>query len=278
MKRISPELMGMKFSSYHKNLDMMKLLVSHKPFQKMVKEARRYLEIPEEGFTKKNSEKNKGWGDRLLERSDAMMDSPEFRRELQTIEQDRKNKKISGREARKRNEMLCFKIPLNYLHDMPRFIAAKFNVPEHFAMHIEWYIGNNSVTAPTSNFRGGALPPWKKWSDVRYLPVNIFAQLTDQDLQELKRYVAVWAKHLPKYKSVKNIDDKLTIEEWIENDRSHWDHAENDERGGYFRTTLDEFAKTAVDDGLLKGKSDGKQIYEIGRLMRDLRERRFGNK
>ncbi len=293
-KRMATGWLNGKFPSHRKNLDMMKLLISHKPFQEFVAEAREFLDIP----TDKNDKRHVGWGDCLLERSEAVLDSLEFQkserdanaeiekcrkvcyelsRDKNATAQDREKAQKDFDAAKLRRKMLNFKNPSYYLHEMPRYIAARFNAPEHFGWFIQQYILNGSINAPMSSFQGGAWPPGARSKDMRYVPVNVYAQLTDEDFEELKRYLTYWGKRrLAKFNPIKDIDNKLTIEQWVMGDRDHWDHAENNERGAYYHTTLDELAKTAIEQKLIKGKPDGKRIAEAARLLQELRDKRFG--
>ncbi len=295
-KRTAKGWLGGKFPSYKKNLDMMKLLVSHKPFQEFITEAREFLDIPDD----KSNEKRVGWGERLTERSEAILDSVDFQkseremdaeiergrkiyyelsRDKSATAHDREKAQKNLDDAKTRREMLNFKIPSYYFYEMPRYIAARFNVPEHFSQFIQVYIWDDTVNAPTSNFQGGAWPPGKRSKDMRYVPINVYAQLTDEDFGELKRYLSFWGqRRLSKFNPIKDIDNKLTIETWIAEkpEGAYLDFAENDERGGNVRSTLTDLAKDAVHEKLMKGKPDGKRVAEAARLLEELRDKRFG--
>ncbi len=254
--------------SNRKNLDNMKLLISYSEFQQAVKEARKYLDIPENGFNKDNPETIEQWTRKIDKRSDQMMESADFIRQLKMVREKLRGEEIGMHMAKKQSQLLHYKIPWNYLTNTSKFLTEKFNIPENYEYPIRQYIISNYINAPTSNFSGGEYPAWKRPKEIRYIPIKIYARLTDTDLKELKRHVDRYGKHLPKFQALKNIDKKLTIEQWFEN-RSKYDSAEDRD----YKTTTAEIA-----ENLFGNKKHAKKVYEVVREIKELRIRRFGKR
>ena len=265
MKKVrKSKLKGLRFSAYKKNMDMMRLLVSHNEFQKDVEDAREYLHIAPGGF-KENNQIEK-WTDELCRRSDEMIDSVDFNRKIRTIRDSFASGKLGHRMAQKQSRMVHFDIPVNYNTYNPQFLAEKYNLPEHFAENIRGYILTGSISAPLNNFTGGELPAWTLPKEVRYISLKIYAQLTDDELQDLKREIKLMGKHLPTLKPVKNLEQKLTLEQWF-TERTRLDEV----TGKEYVMSVGE-----ISENLLGTKKKKKKVYEATRELKKIRSKRFG--
>jgi len=256
----------LSFAAQKKNLDLMKLLVSDSEFQSIVKETRDYLNIPSDGFS--NDGAIKQWTHEMDQISDTMIDSKKFLVQEEKIRSKLQSKEIGMRIAREQSKLLYHKIPWNYLNNTDKFVVDKFNLPVHFTDSIKSYIIRGVITAPCNNFTGGEYPSWTLLSKVRYFPIKIYSKLTDTEFEDLKKYIKCLSEKLPKFKPLKNIDRRLTIEEWY-HDRVKFDIVEEKE----YTLTLSEIA-----ENLLRDKRLAKKIYDIVRELKELRERRFREK
>jgi len=255
----------LSFAAQKKNLDLMKLLVSDSEFQSIVKETRDYLHIPSDGF---NKEAITQWTHEMDQKSDAMLDSKNFLAQEEKIRSKLQSKEIGMRIASEQSKLLYHKIPWNYLNNTAKFVVDKFHLPIHFVDSVKLYIIRGTITAPCNNFGGGEYPPWTLLSKVRYFPIKFYAKLTDAEFEDLKKYIKCLSEKLPKFKPLKNIDRRLTIEEWY-HDRVKLDAVEQKE----YTQSLSEIA-----ENLLENKKLAKKIYDVVRELRELRERRFREK
>ncbi len=263
MKKKVPKAKS-RFSAAKKNMDIMRLLVSHKEFQKDVENARECLRIIPGGF-KEDSQIEK-WTDELYRRSDEIIDSPEFKRKLKTIRDNFTNGTLGHRMAQKQSRMVHFDIPVNYNTYHPQFLAETYNLPEHFAESIRRYILTGHISAPLNNFTGGEWPAWTSPKEVRYIPIKIYAQLTDDELQDLKREIELMGRHLPRLKPVKNLEQKITLEQWF-TERTRLDEV----AGREYVMSASEISKNVL--GTTKKK---KKVYEAARELKKMRTKRFG--
>lgn len=260
------KLVAVKFSAIKKNSDTMALLVSYPEFQKEVKEARDFLGIPKDAKWERN-EKVREWYHSLGTKSDEIMDSKPFNVQLKMIREKVARKEIGPIMTQKQSHLLHLKLPLNYLKFTPEFLTSKFNVPENFAEHIRQYIVRGTITAPSNNFSFGPYPPWTTSREVGHLPVKIYAQLSNEELQDLKKEIEIFGDKLPKLLPLKkDINKKLTLEEWYSN-RYKYDASEDKE----YKISVAEIAENVIGN-----KKKGKQVYEAVRELKKLRRKRFG--
>lgn len=251
--------------SAKKNRDNIKLLTSYPVFQAEVKLARAHLGIPEGGFA--DDDTSRAWQEAADKRMDEIMDSKEFNDQLRAIDGKRRSGEIGHRTAETQSALLHLKLPFNYLTHVSKFLTEKFDVPQNYSGFIRHYIlFNNSWPIPGSNFEVAFYAPELDSKKKRYVTVNIYARLDDDELRELKHQVEYWGARLPKFQALKNIDKKLTIEEWFTNRQRH-DAVEDRP----YRITPGEIA---LD--LLGSKRKGKQVYDAVRTLKTLRQRRFG--
>lgn len=253
-----------------KNLDNIKLLVSYPLFQKEVTSIREYLDIPAGGFGD-NYEKSKQWHEKILKLSDEISNTKSFFAQEDKIRQKLKNKEIEYRMAKKQMCLHWHKAPCNYLTDSVEFLTKKFNLPLHYDSFLRNYIISgtlNPIYMPLDNFTIGSFPGSVLLREVRYVPVTIYAKLTDVELADIKKAVNEFNENLPQFQPLKNIDDKLTLEEWFLN-REGFDELEQEK----YKTTAGEMAKETF--GSLN-KRNKKKIYDSIKELKELREKRFG--
>lgn len=265
-ERIGSGFFSYRKSSYQKNLDNLQLLFSYPEFQKDVLSARAFLEIPPGGL-QENAEKIREWYDRMIKKSDKMMNSSSFMEQERKINDPVKRKEIGLTMMEKQTALHYHRIPVNYLTNTSRFLTEKFHLPEHYADSIRAYIISNRVEVPTDNFMIGFSHP-KSLNQMGHLEIKVYAELTDDDLKEIKHRVKHWiGKRLPRFQALAGIDKKLEVEEWLA-DRTRQDTTVT---GETFRMTAKEIAQDVLGD-----KKKHKQVYEIPRQLKELRERRFG--
>jgi hypothetical protein len=268
-KKARPHRTGKSFNStYEKNLASMKLLVSYPAFQDEVETIRKKLGIREGGFDAKDGEALKKWYEDNIRKTDEILASSDFSQQVNAIFDKRDRKEINHRTARMQSELLHrLKLPTNYYVDAVKFLTQKYHMPKNYEEHIRKYILTNTISAPTKNFSIVIHEPKAPLSKMRYVPLEIYARLTDEDLKEIKQCVDEWiGERLPKFQTLKNIDRTLTIEQWQTN-RERYDAVEDTR----YKRTPDEISQELLGD-----KKQKKKLYEIPRQLRSLRERRFG--
>jgi len=253
------------FSAQKKNLDIMELLVSDYEFQSIVNETRNYLNIPTDGL---NNDSITKWTHEMDKRSDTMLESKNLLVQEEKIRSKLQSKEIGMRIASEQSKLLHHKIPWNYLNNTAKFVVDKFHLPIHFVDSIKLYITRGTITAPYNNFGSGEYPSRTLLSKVRYFPIKFYAKLTDAEFEDLKKYIKRLSTKLPKFRPLKDINKRLTIEKWY-HDRTKFDIVEEKE----YTLTLSEIA-----ENLLGNKKSAKKIYDVARELRELRERRFRGK
>ena len=253
-----------------KNLDNIKLLVSYPLFQKEVASIREYLDIPAGGFGD-NYEKSKQWHEKIDRLSDEISNTKSFFAQEDKIRQRLKNKEIGCRMAEKQMHLHWHKVPCNYLTDSVEFLTEKFNLPLHYDNLLRNYIISgtlNPIYMPLNNFTVGPFPGSVLLRDVRYVPIKIYAKLTDAELLDIKKAVNDFNKNLPQFQPLKNIDDKLTLEEWFLN-RERFDEVKQKK----YKMKAEEIAEEVFRRSDKKSK---KKIYDDIKELKELREKRFG--
>jgi len=252
-----------KNTPHKRNLETMTLLISDSRFQNIILEIRNHLGIPTGGFSK-NSKARK-WYEKIETESDKTLESrPLIFLEMKT-RRNFKQEKISKKMANKQLNLIYEKAPLNYLHNRTLFIIDKFHLPTNFENYIRIYIISGKISAPYSNYSIGPYPPGKSLIEIGHVPIKIYSRLTQKEINELKRLIDGFKEKLPKYKSIKNIDRNLKIEDWYEN-KERVDEAKR----STYRMSNSEIAKN-----LLRNSRDGKKIYDIQRDLKKTREERF---
>ncbi|GEM_PF-1870558 len=266
-KKISPLL---KPPSYRRNLDNMKLLVSDPEFQEIIKETRKKLDVPRDSFGVDASEETmKNWHELLDKKSSeaaALLEGQRIK-----IDEKVKSGEIAPRMANEQARLLYLKLPCNYLAHVPRFIIEKFNLPLHYEYYINRYIIFGAIDAPRLNFEFALMDSEEMSKTIKFgyrsLPINIYTQLTDDELKQLKRVIKREGKKLPKYQPLKNIDRNLKIEEWYEN--------KNVEKIDWASYKSYKIKNSEIAENLLGNRQKGKQIQDIVRDQKRIRDRRF---
>lgn len=253
--------------SHERNLGTMKLLVSYSDFQKIVVEMRNRLKIPTNGFLKEDIIDIRNWHNYLLVESDEVMASKSFLEQEKRIGQNFAAKAISRKMANKQMGLLYEKIPLNYLHNRIFFIIDKFNLPIHHRDYIKNHIIYGEIDAPSYNYSIGPYKPSESPKRARHIPITIYTRLDQKEVKELKRVIDMAGKNIPKYNVIGNIDKKLTIEEWYEN-REKIDEAD-------YNTY--KMSNAEIAENVLGSRRKGKEVYDIQKCIKALREKRFGN-
>lgn len=256
-----------KFPSLKKNKDNIKLLISYPAFQEEIKKARKFLEIPENGFKHDNKGSLNDWQDEMIKRSDAVISNPLFIQQRKDIWVKHRKNEIDYAMAKKQDRLISHKIPINYLTDICLFLTDKFNLPENYSAFIRGYILDNQIIVRTSNFSIIPLHENEKGRKVRHLIVEIYARLTDKDLLDFKRQTnEMIGNELPKYQELRDIDNKLTLENWVETRIKH-DEVNNID----YKMTNGEIA-----ENLFGNKNQSKKVNNTYRTIKKLRKSRFG--
>lgn len=266
-KKSSLKDISRQFPAYKNNLDTMKLLTTSTLFQKVVKDTRDFLEIPEKGMIRDNKT-IKEWTEKMIQCSDEKIESRELNEHLQDIYKKVESKEIDKRTAEKQSKLLHNEIPINYLTDAIDFILDQFNLPLNFKDSIRCYIMFNEISAPLTNFSVGPWPAGtKSISNLSYLPITIYAKLTDKELRQIKEQTrSILADKLPKYKEIKNIDQKMKLDAW----NRHKEKLDAVEQKSY-TTTAKEISKD-----ILKSSKHVQKVYDSTRTLQKLRKKRFG--
>lgn len=272
-KRISQKKTGsdeLFFAGLQKNKDNMRLLISYPEFQKDIAEARQRLDIPADGFPPEGGNEDvKEWMDHLYNKTDEMMDHPDFLLPLREIGRKFEQKELSRRAADKESKLLHLMLPINYFTHIPKFLCDKYHVPKNYSDYVQRYMIFGIVNAPPNNFTlgpwtDGSLLPWES----TYVPINIYSRLTDEEWRDLRREVERMGKKLPSFQPLKNIETKITIEQWF-NDREKTDLVEMTT----YKMRAAEIAKELLGD-----EKDAPKVYEAVREVRELRKKRFGKR
>lgn len=255
-----------KFPSLKKNEDNIKLLISYPEFQEKIKQVRKYLNIPENGFENGSNNLEK-WENEMAEISEKMMNDSKFQQQIKMIWQKQRRGEVSLVMARKQSYLIHDKIPINYFSNRCLFLTDKFGLPENYSDFIRGYILDGRTTVRTSNFTIMPFYKDKGGRTVRHLTVEIYARLTDRDLADFKRQIDLMIKNkLPKYQELRDIDKKLNLEKWVENRIKHDEVNDID-----YKMTDGEIAKN-----LFGSRKKTKKVYDTCRSIKKLRKSRFG--
>jgi len=252
------------FSAYQNNLDTMKLLVSYPDFKEEVAKARIYLDIPPSGIIGNNEAQK--WHRSLEKKSDDMLSSNEFVKQEANIKEKLINGEINLRMASKQSKLLYDKIPINYLTNLCKYLAEKFNLPEHFEYYIRVHILYNAINAPPTNYVTEYANDHGT-KKMRSITVKIYTKFTDAEFEFMTKEVKRLSEGLPRFNKLKNVDKKLEYEQWAI-DREHYDFAEEKS----YTISKTELAKEIF------GSADPKKAYEEQRSLNRARNKRFGKK
>jgi len=254
-----------RFPSLQKNRDNIALLVAYPEFQKEIKKIRLVLDLPASG--NETNEANKNWTDKIVRKSDQILDDQKFIKQEVRIHEKLRAKEITPSQARKQGELLYNRLPFNYLSDSVKYIIKRFHLPGNYDNFVRSYIISNTTTIPTSSFVIGSFDPEKGWKNLGYIPVKIFTRLSEDDLKELKREIDNWiGEKLPKYQALRDVNKKIDVVNW------HNDHTRYDEATGKEYTTNNK----EIAENLLGSKNKNNKVYEIARSLKKLWVSRFG--
>lgn len=262
-----------RFPSREKNLENMKLLLTHKPVIEIIEETREHLDIPENGFELPNQKEDFiKWDNNMLVECDRIIDSKEFISKESAIRKKRAEKQITRKEARKLSYELYLALPVNFLKHQINRIIIEFNVPENYEFYLRQYILHGIIEAPPTNFSVGPvmIEDGHKVDKINKVHVTIYNKLTDDDLRDLKYEINnCWGRRiLPTVSKLKDddLDSKLSIESNY-NNRTVMDMYEYKS----YKLTASEVAENEFDDESKKGL-----IYTIVHGLNKLRHSRFG--
>jgi hypothetical protein len=266
-KKLFQEKMFRMFPSYRNNLSTMKLLATSSVFQKIVEDTRNYLMIPRYGMIH-NDALIKKWIKKMDTMSDEKLSSQTFQDQTKGVFERVKNKEISRAMARKQLKLIDNNILWNRLTYTVDYIIDKFNLPLNFSDYIRKYILFNEISAPFNNFIVG---PWPKGitsiSNLPYLPITIYAKLTNKELAQIKKETETnLAKRLPRYREIKDIDRQIELDDWNRH-KSTFDEVE--------RETYSVTAKEISKD-VFKRSDKAQRVYDSTRGLKKLRKKRFG--
>ena len=256
-----------------KHVDNLKLLLSDKELIHKINEIRSVLEMDPKMFSDKSTDdvKNllsKKWTEDAIERSDKIHGGEYYNNALKIIRESLKNKEINIKEANERSEKVHLILPFNYLTKSIEDIVVEYNVPEHYRNSIKHYIFFGSIQqVPALPF---SLKMFNK--NKKTVTLEIYEELTDKDLINLKKYVNVYfGKDLPKIRPIHDVDLKIKAEEKYDN-RKYFDTYYSKDRMVSTRDMAEDIKEET-------GKYiNGKQIYEYSREVKNLRDKRFGKK
>ncbi|MFA5871589.1 MAG: hypothetical protein WC858_02595 [Parcubacteria group bacterium] len=252
------------YSSHKKNIDNVKLLFSYSLFRKEIKTIRDYLKIPKDGLKDEDSKK---WHLDRDKESNEIMESERFLLQGERICQKIILGEISLAMGNKQARLLLNKMPWNYLSNSVNFLIEKFHVPLNYEQTIRRYIlFNKIVFVPAQNFVVGGFDGSFRIKDARFLPIRIYAKLTDEDIEEIKDTIERFGKNLPNFQPLKDIDKRLTIEEWVRS-RGKIDPL----TGNEYQMTVEEIAENIYGNKKQKNK-----VRDNQRKLDEIRKKRFG--
>ena len=253
--------------TYEKNLANMKLLVTYEPFHNEILRIRDHLDIPPNGLPQ-NNDALAAWSDKMNKRADEMIESPNIKRMIAAIGAKLKREEITYKQANLQARMVYHSMPWNYLSEEISFLIAKYRIPNNYNNHIRDYIITGRINAPYQNFAiifdtQIPLSEGRK----RKVGIEIYTRPTNEELHDIKKTLDMWARDLPQFKVLKNIDDKLGFERWAM-ERFGWDEVEAEP----YRVTAKE-----IIEKLPKNKKSVQSVYDSRRELAALRRKRFGN-
>lgn len=207
----------------------------------------------------------------MTTRFDEEMSSKEFNNHLKQIYEKTQSKEISRAIAKKQLELIHNKLSWNRLTYAVDYIINTFNLPFNFNENVRQYIIFNEISAPFNNFsitiEGSLITKAKSISNLPYLPIRIYAKLTNKELREIKeRTESILAKRLPRYDGIKNIDQQIELDNW----NRHKDRLDEVEKKRY-KITAKEISKN-----VLKSQKKVQKVYDSTRSLQKLRKKRFG--
>jgi hypothetical protein len=257
----------------NKHLDDLELLSSEQEFQDRVSKIRDHLNIPEEMYSKKVSEKNKNklaekWQDEMITIADNFFDDQYYL----NLYKEFRNKFESGEIKKSEYENELDKLnqidPFTYLTVEIKKIIGSFNLPLNYARCIRQYIlFNNWTSIPAMAFD---FKPEKDKYGGKSVSLLIYEKINDKDLVEIKKFVNEYlGKDLPNIKLIKNLKEKIIAEQY-NNDRNYVDP----ETGKIKRPLMEETLEILKDDTGIStiNKSN---LYDFAKASKKLKQKRF---
>ncbi|MFA6325513.1 MAG: hypothetical protein WCX46_04785 [Candidatus Paceibacterota bacterium] len=256
-----------------KHIDNLKLLFSNGKLIEKINQIRSVLEISTEMYCGELSDEEKNllskkWTEDTAERSDKIQESKHYNNALKIIGESLKNNGVDIKEAKERSEKINLMLPFNYLSKSIEDIMAEYNIPEHYKNSLRHYIFFGSIQwAPALPF---SVKMFNK--NNKTVTLEIYEELTDKDLVELKKYVNVYfGKNLPQIRPIHNVDLKLISEEKYDN-RKYVDSVD-------FTDCVVKKEDIAENIEEETGEYiDPEKIYDYSREIKKLRNKRFGKK
>lgn len=182
-----------------------------------------------------------------------IVSGPIFKKEVEAIREKFSISKKEGSEKWGYEKLLPFKESLLKL-------CRSFKLPKNYDHYVERHILFGEVNAPLNNFDICPSPDSLIPDEARYISINVYAKLTDIELEDLKKEVKTMGKMLPSLRPIKNIEEKIESEKLFV-DRDDFNAKPDRE----YVLTIAEMS----DEGQVK------QVYEHKRELKELREK-FG--
>jgi len=249
--------------SHATNLSNMKLLISDPLFQKEIKIIRKHLNIDPDKVS--NDKEFRKWYKKFTEKNFRIYESKEFFEKEKKIKKQLKGLKIRHSTFNKRINLLYEELPLSYLSQRIEFLIEKFNIPLNYKDYLEKYITRGIISAPYRNYVIAPHSLFKKPYGKPHTSINIYSQLTNQEIKDLKKDLEWANRKLPKYKPLKNIDQNLEIE----------DYYKNKEKKDTFTQTTYKMDNKEIALNLLGDPDRNKDIYDKVRILEKTRKKRF---
>lgn len=194
-----------------KNVDTFKLLLSDPDFIKLIDDFREKEKISEYkepvDWMVKNEEDFYDW-----------VKSDEYKNEIKKIKDDYENKKINILERKKLFKELDKKSPLNKVNIFCTDIIERFNLPYNFSHHINSYLFTKNSNNP---FLGAGVffeeIHQNRDKKEKILSINIYQNPSEEDFEVLKRFIKRRTKNFPKYKQIKDLENRLDLESAYDN-------------------------------------------------------------
>lgn len=227
---------------------------------------RNYLEIPLNGFA--TSEEGSAWHNQQAIRSDEIMDSSEFRKKEAAVTILLKKNKITRQEANKRLKEIYAVLPFNFLTRSVKELVEEFNLPESYQEALRYYIYRNEFFfVPAASYTVGSWDTGDSIAEARYVPLRVYAKLTDKDLKGIKEEVnKFFGEKLPFIQNIKAVEERLEAERLK---KEGWEYDEIS--GKSYKLSDEEIAERVLGNRKKKSK-----VYESVRGLKTLRKRRFG--
>lgn len=224
------------FVARQNNADNFMLLTNYNDFNNIIIEIRKKFDIPVEGLL--NDQESQAWHDQMD------TESSKFKQFKETKWFD--------------------------FADSVNKILKRYNLPNNYLQTIKHYLLFNTLQPPLVNFSEGPYEHGISFAKPEYIRLNIYTQLTDKELEEIKKYIKRRSRHLPKYKKIKKLEEQLGFLSRYR-DRDGFDYATNKK----YKISVREIA-SELDGKNLKKKMQ--KVYDAERKLKLIQKKRFGKK